>query len=231
MALSGWGTDLMVVSMRERQHGVSLISLMIGLLISLIAVMGMMALYRTVVHTTAESGSYARMTGDRSAAVLTAHVHLQEAGFGIDDAQLGADLAICSADLSQDQLTVSTCSTQRQGKLLLWRAQSSGERCAGLYITPAGDLQYLQPRSCAGAALAGTWQQQDRARLYSKSLDGAVFESIELLEESCQALGVAGAGTLKVNLVAHHPVAEAYDAANPDTYLRINSSTCLINLQ
>ncbi|QJD59104.1 hypothetical protein HG264_09360 [Pseudomonas sp. gcc21] len=230
-AASGSGTERMVASSRKHQQGVSLISLMIGLLISLIAVMGMMALYRTVVHTTAESGSYARMSGDRSAAVLTAHVHLQEAGFGIDEASLGADLAFCSANLAQGQLTVGSCSTGRRGKLLLWRTQTSGERCAGLYITPAGDLQYLQPRPCAGAELSGSWQEQDRARLYTKSLDGAVFESMEVIEERCQALGVAGAGSLKVNLIAHHPVAEAYDAANPDTFLPINSSSCLINFQ
>ncbi|QIB49629.1 PilW family protein [Pseudomonas sp. OIL-1] len=225
------GTKLMVVGTHSRQRGVSLISLMIGLLISLIAVVGMMALYRTVVHTTAESGSYARMTGDRSAAVLTAHVHLQEAGFGIDEARLGADLAFCSGNLAQGLLTIGTCSASRRGTLLLWRTQSTGERCAGLYMAPTGDLQYLKPQPCAGAALGGAWQQQDRVRLYTKSLDGAVFDSMELREESCQALGVAGAGALKVNLVAHHPVAEQYDAADPDTFVLINSSTCLINFQ
>ena len=92
-------------------------------------------------------------------------------------------------------------------------------------------MQYLQPRACSGTALSGAWQEQERASLYTKSLDGAVFSAMELLDENCQALGVAGAGTLKVNLVAHHPVAEVYDAANPDTYLLINSSTCLINFQ
>ncbi len=214
-----------------RQEGASLVSLMVGMLISLIAVMGMVALYRTVVHATAESGSYARMTGDRSAAVLTAHMQLQEAGFGIENASLATDLAFCTANLTQGQLAVGNCSSDRSGDLLLWRTQSVGERCAGLYINAAGELEYLQPRPCAGAVLSGSWPSQERVSLYAKSLEGAVFDSMEIIEESCQALGVTGAGALKVNLVAHHPVAEEYDATDASTFLLINSSTCLINFR
>lgn len=213
------------------QRGVSLISLMIGLLISLIAVMGMMALYRTVVHTTADSGSFARMTGDRSAAVLTAHMHLQEAGFGIDDATLGRDLAFCSASLAQGQLTLGACSAARQGKLLVWRSRTPAQTCAGLYITPEGDLQYLQPRVCTGTALAGSWPEQERARLYTKNLEGAVFDSMTLVQEACQAMGVTGAGAVRVSLLAHHPIAEQYEAGDPASFLPVNSSSCLVNFQ
>lgn len=214
-----------------RQRGVSLVSLMIGLVISLIAVMGMMALYRTVVHTTAESGSYARMTGERSSAVLTAHIYLQEAGFGVDNAALGTDLAFCAASMEQERLTVTNCSTSRSGRLLLWRMQTIGEQCAGLYLTANGGVEYLQPASCTGAGLAASWDSGQRVTLYTTTMEGAVFSSIEIIEEDCQALGVAGAGAYRVNLRAHHPLTEDYDAADASTFLPINSSTCLINFR
>jgi hypothetical protein len=105
------------------------------------------------------------------------------------------------------------------------------QTCAGLYITPGGDLQYLRPRACTGAALSGSWPEQERTRLYTKSLDGAVFDSMTLVEEACQAMGVTGAGTVRVSLLAHHPVAEQYDATDPSSFLPVNSSSCLINFQ
>ena len=90
----------------HRQRGISLISLMIGLLVSLLAVMGMMALYRTVMHTTTESGAYAQLAGDRSAALLVAHTYLQGAGFGVEDATLGDHLLLCSPSMNDGRLGV-----------------------------------------------------------------------------------------------------------------------------
>src|SRR5690606_32129584 len=111
------GYGAMPVSGRgaARQRGISLISLMIGLLVSLLAVLGMMALYRTVMHTTTESAAYARLSGDRSAALLAAHGYLQEAGFGIEDAASGTDVGICAASTPGGQLRGGSCAASGTG--------------------------------------------------------------------------------------------------------------------
>ncbi|HIZ52065.1 MAG TPA: hypothetical protein IAA18_13410, partial [Candidatus Pseudomonas excrementavium] len=57
---------------RNPHRGATLVSLMVGLVVSMIAVLGMLALYRTAVQVTGESTRYARVTGDRSTAIINA---------------------------------------------------------------------------------------------------------------------------------------------------------------
>lgn len=213
----------------RRQRGVSLISLMIGLLVSLLAVMGMMALYRTVMHTTVESGTYARLAGDRSAALLTAHSYLQDAGFGVEGAALGADLALCTPSLNGDRLGAGGCTGSGSGTLLLWRAIIDATHCAGLHITAAGTLEHLLPQPCAGGVSAGDWPPEQRRELYASVVPGAGFTSLTIIEEPCQALGVAGEGAVRVRLQAQHPVA-ADPGAAPES-VPVFSTTCLVNFK
>lgn len=216
-------------SFEHRQRGISLISLMIGLLISLLAVMGMMALYRTVMHTTAESGVYAQLAGDRSAALLVAHTYLQEAGFGVEDATLGDDLALCGASMSSGRLAASACTGGGSGNLLLWRASTHAAHCAGLHITDAGALEYLSPQSCAGGLLSGEWAPEQRRELYASAVPGAGFTALEIVSEPCQALGVAGEGAVQVRLQAQHPV--AVDSGAQAESVPVVSTTCLVNFR
>ncbi|SDS65057.1 hypothetical protein SAMN05216198_2434 [Halopseudomonas litoralis] len=219
----------------QRQRGISLISLMVGLLVSLLAVMGMMALYRTVMHTTAESGAYARLSSERSAALLGAHAYLQEAGFGMEGAAPGADLIVCTSNTSQGQLRGSDCAPSGRGNLLLWRLlgvdENAGVQCAGLLITAAGALEHLQPQSCAGGLPSGAWSVTQRQALFTPEPTTAGFVALELVEESCQTFGVdlGVPGAALVRLQAQHPV-----AADPDTgteSVPVYSSTCLVNFK
>lgn len=214
---------------RQRQRGLSLISLMIGLLVSLMAVMGMMALYRTVVHTTAESGVYAQLAGDRSAALLAAHSYVQAAGFGIDDAAVGTDLGVCTPNNPEAGLSGSGCAPQGRGRLLLWRLADGAMRCAGLHITAAGGLEYLQPQACVGGIASASWTAGQRQSLFTPGSLAAGFVELESRNEPCQALGVAGKGAVLVRLQARHPVAA--DVATDTESVPVYSSTCLVNFK
>lgn len=213
----------------SRQRGISLISLMIGLLVSLLAVMGMMALYRTVMHTTSESAVYARLSGDRSAAILAAHSYLQEAGFALEEAAPGADVALCTADDPEAELRGAGCAPTGRGKLLLWRLDDGTLQCAGLHITDGGGLEYLQPQPCAGGLATVSWPLAQRRVLFAPGPTAAGFVALQLLDEPCQALGVAGAGALRVRLEAEHPVAA--DPSTVNETVPIYSSTCLVNIR
>lgn len=218
----------MVYAAGFSQRGISLISLMIGLLVSLLAVMGMMALYRTVVHTTTESAAYARLSGDRSAALLAAHSYLQEAGFGVEEAALGVDLSLCAPADAAGVLRGSSCAPGGRGTLLLWRVSDGGMRCAGLHITDAGGLEFLQPQNCTALAAAG-WPSSQRQTLFTPGQAAGGFVALELLAEPCQALGVAGEGAVRARLEAVHPVAA--DPGLSGESVPVYSSTCLVNFR
>lgn len=217
------------MSYPERQRGVSLISLMVGLVVSLVAVMGMMALYRTVVHTTAESASYARLSADRSAALLAAHGYLQAAGFGMERAAAGTNVALCAVNSPGGQLRGSACSATGRGNLLLWRLADGAVRCAGLHITATGGLEFLQPQACAGGLTSAGWAMTQRQTLFTPGPTAAGFVALELHNEPCQALGVAGEGEVRVRLEAAHPVAA--DPAAGSESVPVFASTCLVNFQ
>lgn len=219
----------MIYRIEHLQRGISLISLMVGLLVSLLAVMGMMALYRTVMHTTAESGVYARLAGDRSAALLTAHTYLQEAGFRVEGAALGTDLALCNPSMSDGRLEAGACTGAGSGTLLLWRAITDSTHCAGLHITAAGALEYLSPQPCMGGLGSGDWSPEQRRELYASTVPGAAFAALEIVTEPCQALGVAGQGAVQVRLQAQHPV--AVDPGALAESVPVLSTTCLINFR
>lgn len=202
---------------------------MIGLLVSLLAVMGMMALYRTVMHTTSESVVYARLSGDRSAALLAAHSYLQEAGFAVEEAAPGTDVALCTPASPNGELRGAGCATTGRGNLLVWRLFDGALQCAGLHITEGGALEYLRPQPCAGGLVAATWPVTQRQVLFTPGPTAAGFVALQLMDEPCQALGVAGEGTMRVRLEAEHPVAADLSAGSES--VPIYSSTCLVSFR
>lgn len=66
------------------QRGMSLVSLMIGMLISMIGVLAGMVLYQNMVKVTLQTRTDAAQDGQLASAMLTLQLELQSAGFGID---------------------------------------------------------------------------------------------------------------------------------------------------
>jgi len=63
-----------------RQLGVSLISLMVGLLLSMIGILAGLTLYKNIVQTTVQTRSDAVQDGQIASALLTLQLELQSAG-------------------------------------------------------------------------------------------------------------------------------------------------------
>lgn len=76
----------------QKQKGESLIGLMIGLLVSMIAIAGMLMIFREVVQVSTTAGTAAKEDGERLSTLASAHLLLQKAGFGLEDPQLDTDL-------------------------------------------------------------------------------------------------------------------------------------------
>lgn len=80
-------------------EGATLISLMIGMLISIISGLAMLALYKNLVHTSVSATADASHDGQVSIALATIQLELQNAGYGILNA--GAEHLSTSTDGTQ----------------------------------------------------------------------------------------------------------------------------------
>lgn len=215
-----------------RQTGVSPISLMIGLLISMVALLGMMSLYGTVVKSTVESTRDARIAGERSSGLLVATMQLQGAGYGIDAATRSNDLLLLSgATLALDGASGSlsggaSVTGGGEGNTLIWRTRPDllTAWCSGLHAPHSdeqGGLYLLQPQLCS--ALTETEWQVVRPLLIDNSdaVDARLPVSMALVDHGtsgCQVLGIAGAGQISVRLSTTDRNGNA-----------VISSTCLLN--
>ncbi len=89
---------------RNRQLGVSLITLMIGLLVSLIGVLGSMALYRNLIDTSVKASVDASSDGQISTLLLRAQLEVSDAGFGYEDPIAAGDLPHVVSDATGDAI-------------------------------------------------------------------------------------------------------------------------------
>ena len=135
-------SQTMVVLRYASQRGVSLIGMMVGLVLASIAILGLLAAYKS----TAINGSYARyqavMTEEWNQSLLSIDMDLQGAGFGIASPVLDTDIILLSgASLNGNALrgtvvTLSGTTTAQAGNVLLWGAidPSSSYICRGIMI-------------------------------------------------------------------------------------------------
>ncbi|MGB3392620.1 MAG: hypothetical protein WA956_15470 [Stenotrophomonas sp.] len=138
------------VTTRTRQSGQSLISMMVGLVISLITIAAMLTLYKTMVGVSNEASVAARRDGQVAAGLLAAQMELQSAGFGVDPATVPL---------------VSRLSISAGGKQVAWHYRDgAGNVCTGLWVDANG-IYRLRPRAgCADAATA-VWAENQREPL------------------------------------------------------------------
>lgn len=136
---------------RQRQAGVSLISMMVGLMISLLVIASMLVFYRSIIEVTNNASREARRDGQVAAALLAAQMDLQSAGFGVPASSAPGTLS-------------TNVFIGGNGKEIVWRNKSdpgaAAYQCSGLLIVDAGTTQglYTLPAQtpCASASTA-TW--------------------------------------------------------------------------
>lgn len=145
-----------VVCSRHQQTGHSLISMMIGLVISLITISAMLVLYKTMIEVSANASRSALRDGQVSAALLAAQMDLQSAGFGVPAA---------------DALT-SKLGVREAGKEVVWRYKAeladAGFVCSGLRLVDGEGLYRFTPKTCSDVAVV-SWTASERELLASSA--------------------------------------------------------------
>jgi hypothetical protein len=150
-------------STRLSQTGISLIGMMIGLLISLLAILGLLAIYKLVIDVSANSVGTSRRDGQLAAALLNAQVELQQAGYGIVPNPAPADTTL---------LSITAPSSGATQVVWRFRPDLSTDTCAGLRLSPTGSdvgLRWLPPQACTNAS-AATWTLAQTQLLASSAI-------------------------------------------------------------
>lgn len=103
----------------RRQHGLSIIELMVGMVIALVAVVASMSIYKSTAKNTAESRLGANMDGQIAAGLLAADRFLQGAGFGY---ATGSNLYGVQLQAFQNSSTVALGTA---GNALVWMVDAA----------------------------------------------------------------------------------------------------------
>jgi hypothetical protein len=191
-----------VCTSRAAQRGQSLISMMVGLVISLLTIGAMLAIYKISIGISTNASQTALRDGQVSAALLAAQIELQQAGYGIE-----ADAA--------DILSISA-----GGRQVVWRYRSEiggPSKCAGLRLiaSGAGDvagvrgdsdlrgLYWLPGKPCESLTPEPTWNDSPRHRPTLLASPAAFYEPADMqgtpLDDEDGAVALTGLRFVRVS--------------------------------
>ena len=145
----------------SRQRGESLISLMLGLLLSTVVALAMLSMFKVSARYGGQAGQDAAADAQLTAALLRAGLAVQDAGYGIASASLDTQLVVLSgAALNGRALSGSTVATGSSGNAVLWAMNTTGTaQCAGLLFKATngggGGLFFLGPVACSAGSVSG----------------------------------------------------------------------------
>lgn len=210
-----------------RERGVTLIELMVGLTVSLIIVLAMLAVFKTTAFASANAGRSASTDKQRLSGLYAAQKLLVGAGYGIDTPAAGTDLVLLSgAALSNDNKELTGTSAALGGagiNAIVWGAKAdlANYKCQGLYAPATGGLVRLTEVACTNAAAYAslTWtpvQLVDDSRSEHKVQIAAAIAT-----SGCQSFGIAGSGGVTVTLQTTNSI----DGANKS----VATTACLLN--
>lgn len=215
---------------RTFQQGVSLISLLVSIIISMIAMMAMWKLFQTTVHNTTQASRDVRITGERSTGLLISSMRLQIAGYGLMKPSRADDLLLLRGTSvgTGNILSGTTVVGDGEGNALIWHydlmdGSGNSHRCAGLYAPAGADekgLYELTEKACTSVSQAMDSAWQLRPLIFDvKDIADPLSASIIIdTSVACRGLGVAGSGAVNVSL-----------SVNEVTGNQIKSTTCLMN--
>jgi hypothetical protein len=183
------------------QRGMTLISLMVGMLLSMISILAGMMLYQGMARVSIESRADAMQDGQLSSAMLALQLELQSAGYGIDPTAGGTHI-----------LRVVDGTTQT----LYWRYQETapaGFVCRAFRIVDIDNnsrrqLQLLAPVNAASctanaalAGLAGGWavrSVQAEFRASPAGADSLPLITMTLAPRACFPFGMGEADNFQM---------------------------------
>ncbi len=191
-----------------RQRGASLVGMMVGVTISMIAILGMMTVYKTTLRVSGEAGRGAATDGQRLAALFAAQGLLQEAGFGVASAVYGADVLVLSGAVleptSKKLSGTAVASLPASGNAIVWGTKTDGSHymCNGLYAPADGGLIRLPAIACTGATAADslTGVAWNEAVLVDDKTAGRSILIRVKAATACKPFGISGSGNLQAVL-------------------------------
>lgn len=92
--LAEWLAMTRNLSCRHGQQGMTLISLMVGLLLSMISILAAFTLYKSLVQVSIESRTDALQDGQLASAMLSLQLEVQSAGYGIASDEPGTHVQL-----------------------------------------------------------------------------------------------------------------------------------------
>ena len=216
-----------------RQRGITLISLMTGLVISMVLVLATLMLFQRMVRASTAARMDAQADAQRAAAFLSAGIAAQEAGYGIDAAHAGTHLVVLKdAKLDGSTLSGTSVSLGATGNAVVWAENATGgPRCSALLapsLSDKGGLRKLGPVPCDNAAAFATlaWTTAlpllDAPTAPDADAPAAPLVAITWRAAACTPFGIAaGTGAPKVLLTL--------TAANSNGVV-LETSQCLANV-
>lgn len=193
----------------------TLVGLMVGTTISMIVILGLMALYRNVLHVSVEAGQDARHEGQVSTGLMGAQMLLQAAGFRLDNSAYGSHLVVLSGSaLTAGALSATAQAMVNDASLSPAADSASGDAIVWVANSPGGDLSLatcglLRPAGAAGGLSHSTAPcpsgRADGWSTLSWSTPRTLVETqavrFRLVRRACRPFGVEeGAGGLQVEV-------------------------------
>lgn len=192
-------------TLKRKNAGESLISLMIGLLISVAVALAMLSMFKVASRYGGQAGQDAAADAQLTSALLRSGMAAQDAGFGVTTPTLGTHLkVIAGATLTGSALSGTAASNTGTGNVVVWAMNTTGTaQCAGLYFKDASDgtggLYYLGPVGCSAGDVSSwnttAWTSArwaDRPANQSTDAYSQTAISFTLASASCKPFGLDG---------------------------------------
>jgi Tfp pilus assembly protein PilW len=127
----------------QKQQGMSLMGLLVGMLLSVLSILAAMTMYHNMVDVAIDTRQAAQHDAQLATAMQTIQLELQSAGYGITDAQANSELS---------------ASNDKQN--LYWRYRDTSTSvtytCRGVQYG-GGTLALVKKSECGSLAESGSW--------------------------------------------------------------------------
>ncbi|KAF1687220.1 hypothetical protein B1992_04345 [Pseudoxanthomonas broegbernensis] len=161
---------------RASQRGYSLVSMMVGLVISLLTIAAMLAVYKMMVEVSGRASADSLRDGQVASGLLAAQLELHSAGYGIADPELPDVAEGAAADPAAiKRYAIAVDDADKRN--VTWR---SVDGCARLEIASGEDrsvtMYFRRPEPCADIPSAGWTRERDVVLAYGepwKERDGS----------------------------------------------------------
>lgn len=221
-----------IKKLSKKQQGFSLISLLVGLAISLIIIVALMNLYKTVVQTSNSSITRANTNGALNNSILIAQNMLQQVGYGITYASqttITSNLVLLKnatfngATLSAQAVSIPTSqgATSVSGNAVIWgwiEPTTSTYYCQGLLFYNNA-LYQLNATSCSSAS---NWSSTVWSYNVLVTSGLATTSNFVVAYNTCSNYGS--------NYVASTPIVTINPVYSDGEVNNTSSSVCLSNL-